>query len=331
MKVTFIQRKPHVGNHSLEELFKLIREHLPSDCQVKLVVSPYLSLGILNRIRMGLYFRRIQQGVNHVTGDIHFVTLFLRKGHTLLTIHDCDKVMKSRGLKRFILWLFWFKLPLSRVSLVTVISQQTKDDLLQLVSFPEHKIRVIPNCVSPIFSYCPKAFNNNCPRLLAIGTKENKNLYRLFQAIEDLNCELTIIGRLSDSYQKELTNRNIKYRNRYGLSHQQIFEEYQRTDIVLLVSTKEGFGLPILEGQAVGRPVICSDVDPHRWVAGRAAWLVDPFNVDSIREGIVEAITNEHQREKMKSEGLKNVNRFSAQEVASQYYSVYRQLLNSRL
>ena len=330
MKVAFIQRKPHPGNHSLEELFRSVREHLPNDCRAELMVSPLLSLGILSRIKMGLYFRKRQQDVNHVTGDIHFVTLFLNKRRTLLTIHDCDKVMKSSGIRRFLLWLFWFKLPLTRVSLVTAISQQTKNDLLQLVSIPQQRIRVIPNCISTIFTYSPGTFRNDCPRLLVIGTKENKNLIRLFRALENLTCELTIIGRLSGLQQKELTLRNIHYRNHYGISHQQILEEYRRTDIVVLVSTREGFGLPISEAQAVGRPVVCSDIEPHRSVAGQAAKLVDPFNIASIRAGIEEVITLESQRERMVADGLENAKRFSAADVALQYYNMYREISSNR-
>lgn len=331
MKVAFIQRKPHPGNHSLEELFRSVRNHLPNDCQAQLLQSPYLSLGLLARIRMSIYFMRRQQEVNHVTGDIHFVSLFLSKRSTLLTIHDCDKLLKSRGIKRFILWLFWFKLPMSRVSLVTTISQQTKNDLLNLVAFSEQRIRVIPNCISDIFTFSPGGFRNDYPRILAIGTKKNKNLIRLFQALENISCELTIIGRLSKTQQQNLKARNIDFRNLFEISHQRIFEEYKRSDLVILVSTREGFGLPISEAQAVGRPVVCSDLEPHRSVAGEGgARLVDPSDFGSIRTGILEVITNRSLREKMVATGLENAKKFSAREIAIRYYNVYRELSSNQ-
>ena len=63
-----------------------------------------------------------------------------------------------------------------------------------------------------------------------------------------------------------------------------MIQEYKDADLISFPSTFEGFGMPIIEGQAVGRPVITSNIEPMVSVAADAAILVDPFNIESIRE-----------------------------------------------
>jgi glycosyltransferase involved in cell wall biosynthesis len=90
----------------------------------------------------------------------------------------------------------------------------------------------------------------------------------------------------------------------------------------------EGFGLPVLEGQAIGRPVLTSDLDPMRHVAGKGACLVDPYKVDSIRAGVLRIIENEDYRELLVREGFSNAAMYSLDAVAAQYADLYRELLS---
>ena len=75
-----------------------------------------------------------------------------------------------------------------------------------------------------------------------------------------------------------------------SLSDAEVVRAYQECDLVLFASTYEGFGLPIVEAQAVGRPVITSDILSMPEVAGGAARLVDPFSVPAIRGAVLELI-----------------------------------------
>jgi glycosyltransferase involved in cell wall biosynthesis len=49
---------------------------------------------------------------------------------------------------------------------------------------------------------------------------------------------------------------------------------YRQADLLCFPSTYEGFGLPILEAQATGRPVVTSDLGAMKEVAGNSAWLI---------------------------------------------------------
>jgi glycosyltransferase involved in cell wall biosynthesis len=98
---------------------------------------------------------------------------------------------------------------------------------------------------------------------------------------------------------------------------------YQDADIVSFPSTYEGFGMPILEAQAVGRVVVTSRVLSMPEVAGEGACFVDPFDPSSIRRGLEQVIGDGDYRQKLIQKGFKNVERFDAERIANQYREVY--------
>ena len=106
----------------------------------------------------------------------------------------------------------------------------------------------------------------------------------------------------------------------------ELVEAYRRCDMVVFASLYEGFGLPVLEAQATGRPVITSNISAMPEAAGDGALLVDPYSVEAIRAAVLR-IKNEPQlREQLVRKGLENVGRFRAAAVAERYAEVYRRL-----
>jgi glycosyltransferase involved in cell wall biosynthesis len=209
---------------------------------------------------------------------------------------------------------------------VTVISEETKRQLLRHVRAPEQKIEVVPNAVAPIFQPCPRPFRKDCPQILQIGTRPNKNLPRLIQALQGLNCRLKIIGPLDQTLRDELARSGVSYEAVTQLDEEGMFRAYCECDIVSFASTYEGFGMPIVEAQAVERPVVTSDCSSMPEVAGEGACLVDPFDVDSIRHGFERVIHDDTYRESLIEHGRANRRRFDRAEVARQYIELYKQL-----
>jgi glycosyltransferase involved in cell wall biosynthesis len=325
MKVVFFQRKSRHGFFSIEQIFEEIRSALPLEMTSQIFVSSFFSKGFFRRLFVGLEAMFNQGDINHVTGDIHFIVMFLKSKRTILTIHDIGFINHPNFFKRYLLKQFWLTLPIKRAAKITVVSQATKAELLRMVGLKfEPKIEVIHNFVSDRYKPCSKEFASERPRILQIGTKYNKNLLRLIEAISPLQCKLQIIGELTIEHLDSLVKHKIDFVNSSQLTNEQMLVAYHKADIVSFVSTYEGFGMPIIEANAVGRVVITSDVLSMPEVAGNAAHLVDPFDVNSIRAGFELVIQDSLYREKLIVNGFENVTRFRKNKIIDQYAKLYR-------
>jgi glycosyltransferase involved in cell wall biosynthesis len=324
--VTFFHRKPGPGHFSLERVFADVREHLPSGIKAVVAHCPRESKGILNRVINIIWAWRNQEDINHITGDVHYVSYLLHKKRTILTIADCVSLEGSNGLKHWLLWFFWYWLPEKRCTKITVISEFTKKNLLGHLHCDPKKIEVV-YCPAPKgFNPCPKPFNSDCPVVLQVGTGLNKNLERVAVALKGIPCRLEIVGRLKEEQRAILEANGIAYANHVGVSDEELLSLYQSCDLVVFASTYEGFGLPIVEAQAAGRPVITSNRCSMPEVAGDAACLVDPESAESIREGILKVINDEAYREDIIHKGFENIKRFAPEKISAQYAALYRAL-----
>jgi glycosyltransferase involved in cell wall biosynthesis len=327
MQIRFFFRKSSPVFHSIEEQFFAVQKALPDTVTYKNIYAPYHSKGIFRRLAVALHAAFRQGDVNHITGDIHFAVLFMKKQKTILTVHDIGSVLKSGGIKQKILRLFWFSLPFMRVKYVTVISDFTKHEILKTFKIKAEKIRVIPDCVSDDFQYKAKKFNEKNPRILHLGTKSNKNLLQLIWALKSIPCQLVIIGKISEHQESALEDNGIDFENYHNLSFREIVRQYELCDMVSFVTLYEGFGVPVLEAQAVGRPLLTSNRSPMKENAGKGALLANPESTADIRAKIQRIIQTEELRKTLINQGLENVKRFRVEAVAKKYYELYREVL----
>ncbi|MBU3663415.1 MAG: glycosyltransferase family 4 protein [Bacteroidetes bacterium] len=327
-RVVFFQRKQRpLGNFSVEIYFDQIRDNLPDEVLVETLIMPYESSGVFKRIANALYCAFHQGDVNHITGDIHYVATFLKKSKTILTVLDCGIVLDSIGLRRKILEWFWFKIPVNRSQIVTGISNATKQDTLKITGCNPSKIRVIYFLSNIKFKKHPSKFNKQEPNLLQIGTAPNKNIPRLIEAIKGISCTLTIVGKVNEELREMLSRNQINHTIfDVRLSDEEIEELYRKCDIVAFASTLEGFGMPIIEGNTIGRAVLTSNVTSMPEVALDCAVLVDPFNVEDIRKGVLKIINEDDFRNEMIERGYSNVDRFKVETIAAEYAQLYREL-----
>ena len=165
---------------------------------------------------------------------------------------------------------------------------------------------------------------------LQVGTKQNKNLARLIPALAEIPCRLQIIGNLSDGIKKQLTEFKINYDNWTNLPLAEVVKKYEECDLLAFCSTYEGFGMPIVEANAVGRAVVTSNCASMPEVAGDAACLVNPHSITSIRNGIRQVINDTEYRNRIITQGISNAKRFDPGIIAKQYLSLYEEIAMNR-
>lgn len=209
-------------------------------------------------------------------------------------------------------------------------SESTRDDLSRFFRVPPEKISVVypaydaqlyrPMRDATIIEQVKAKYCIRGAYMLTIGTLHpRKNYVRLIEAFEKLsiaNCHLVIVGKrgwLAD-----------EIFSRIKISHLQslisILDYVPASDLPALISGArvfafpslyEGFGLPILEAQACGTPVVCSMTSSLPEVAGDAALFFDPLDVDAIAGALERAWSDDALRAKLIARGFENVKRFS--------------------
>lgn len=328
--LTLLFRDKRMSNHSMERLFAALAPHFQEEFDVRQVHVPKQPSGLMALLANTRHARAHAKGFVHVTGDAHYLVPFLPKGKTILTIHDCGYLMKLRGWKKRVYRWLWFTLPCRFAAKVTVISESTRDVLFREVGDFSHKVTVIEDCLPR----CPgatnrRAFNPNKPKILQIGTGRHKNLDTLIRAVEGMACELKIVGKLSQENREALVRLGVEFTDEHAVSDDRLDEIYAECDLLFFASRHEGFGLPILEAQSVGMPVITSNRYSMPKVAGGAALLVDPESPEEIREAITRLREDAGLRQELTRKGLENVTLYSPSAIARRYMDLYHATLGT--
>lgn len=328
-KVLFIERRSD-GLLSIEKVFREIAARLSAD-KFELAFQ-HLPFGnrLTGILRNLIFFRPGRADVFHITGHIHYIALLLPSDRTVLTIHDLRFLYNPNRLKRFVLKKLFLDLPLKRLRYVTAISRSTIDEIIQYAGHPADKIRLIENPLQSHYVPCNKhPFLAEFPTILQVGTMDNKNVDNLILALRGLKCRLRIIGELNDRQHQLLEQTKISFQNDVNLNDSEMKVAYENADIVAFCSTYEGFGLPVIEAQALGTPVVTSNISPLKEVAGAGACLVDPHDPSAIRAGIDKVISDASYRQELVECGLTNVRRFDARLIAGQYEKLYDEILSN--
>lgn len=324
--ITYFYRNSRAG-YSIAKVMNNLSQEISKQLPIEEFYVPEYRAGLRSIIKniVFVYKHRNKVGVNHVTGDIHYCLIALIGCKTVLTIHDMVFYKFEKNiLKKIFLKLLWFDIPLLLADKVVCISKTIKEEISTISKRKD--IVVIYNSISKDFSKSESKFNNACPCILQIGTNWNKNIENLILSIKDVKCRLRIIGKLDDSKLSLLRNNGIDYSNVYDLNDNEVIEEYRRCDIVSFCSIYEGFGMPIIEANSIGRCVLTSNINPMVEVASNAAYFVDPYDCKSILSGIWDLINNEALRQELLSNGYENAMRFKVENSVNEYFSIYRDL-----
>lgn len=331
MKVLFVYRHPDMG-FSIGKVFRPIETEMKKFADVDSIYMPvkgYSFIALHNNI---MFVRKIlsicHYDIVHITGTENYLIPFIRgNAKIVVTVHDFLSMVNIKNpLKRWVKSLLFIR-TLKMADKVVFISVFSRNECNKYVDLEIGRVCVIHNPLDPKYSYSPKVINRESPVLLHIGTTPNKNLLRTIAALKGMSWHLRIVGPLSVVVLRALNDCNVQYSNVYNLSEEEIIKEYQNCDFVNFPSTYEGFGMPIIEGGAIGRVVITSNLAPMNEVAGGSCPLVDPYSIESIKLGYKDAIGNSESYIQI---GLENAKKYAIDEVTSKYYSLYKELLSAK-
>ena len=329
MQITYLFRHPGTG-HSIEGLFASLQQEVDqrSGLFTNRVYLPKISRGLWSVWLNLRFLRSLTADVFHISGDIHYAALVLPAAHTVLTIHDCStlETNRKRPLRFALFWLLWYYLPVRWAGVVTVVSEKTRQELIHYLGKVAQKVIVVPNGYDPGFDYCPTTCQRHPPVLLQMGTAPNKNLSRLLAALEGIDCTLVLVGPLTKSLSNQLQIFRITYQQYENLNQAEVRQLYLACDIVTFVSTYEGFGMPVLEANAVGRVVITSAIAPMNDLFAGTAHFVEPTSIDAIRAGILRLINDELYRQTLIEAGRLNAQYYTVRQSADQYVSLYHKM-----
>ena len=262
---------------------------------------------------------------------------------SVVTIHDLGYLSYPEAhpaaqrlyLRLSTRWNAW------RATHVLAISEATKRDIVTHCDVPPTKISVVYLGVSERFRPVEDArvlvsvrqrYGITDPYLLYVGTiQPRKNLRRLIEAwagyLQRTGSSgapmLVIAGKRG-----WLTEGIERRAHDLGVGDHVRFTGYvDDADLPALISGAvsflfpslyEGFGLPVLDAQACGTPVLCSSVSSLPEVAGDAALFVDPHDTGSIRDGIARLIEDEQLRHDLRQRGLRRVGEWTWERTARQ-------------
>ena len=102
---------------------------------------------------------------------------------------------------------------------------------------------------------------------------------------------------------------------------------YAAADVLVMPSTIEGFGLPVLEAMACGTPVICSRAASLPEVGGDAAIYFDPYSADDLADAIERVLSSRELQQSLRDQGLRRAALFSWKEAVTKHVEVYRSVL----
>ena len=199
---------------------------------------------------------------------------------------------------------------------VFAVSEFTKREAVELLGVPEEKVTVIGNAVEPVFT--PSTSPSRGDYVLAVATLEpRKNLRRVADAAARAGVELRVAGARGWG--------GVETPGWVGaVSDEELAALYRGARALVFPSLYEGFGIPVLEAMASGTPVVTSRGGAMEEVAGGAAVLVDPLDVDAIAAGIAEA---DARRDELRALGLARAQAFSWPAVADAVVGAWRELV----
>lgn len=283
------------------------------------------------------------------------VPLCATRGRRVATIHDAIPYVYPETNTKLVWLLFhvWLPIAVRRLHGIITVSHHSKRDIVRYLRVHPERVTVVPHGVDAHYrpmnpAHVRAVLERNGidgPYILYVSAveprKKRKNLPRLLEAFAQLRqwskrWRLVIVGAVRKDYRPvfdtverlELTP-HVQFT---GFADEaELPALYGGADLFVLPSLYEGFGLPVLEAMACGTPVVTSNVSSLPEVAGDAALLVDPYDVDELADAMRRILADRDLAMELRCKGLARAETFSWERTARETIAVYERVLGHSL
>lgn len=250
----------------------------------------------------------------------------------ITTVHDFTYELYNKGIRKWI-HSWQKKRAIMHSDYVICISENTKNDLIKFCpDFNKENIRVIYNGVSEDYFVTNEVCDNIIPYkhgeyVLFVGSRASyKNFYLSVEAISKTKYNLVIVGALLNDKERKIVDDLFKDEKRYFctgfINNCSLNILYNNAFALLYPSEYEGFGIPVLEAQKAGCPVIAYNGSSIPEIIGDKTLLINQTTDLEIIEKL-NLIENTELRDRIIEKGIENVKRFSWNKMYKEVISLY--------
>ena len=313
-----------------------------------------------NQIRLPGLLRHRGLDVFHSTNYMIPFGAFPRRGNgrikCVVTIHDMIPLLHPewtpRALKTRCRLLFRRLMVEvgARAHVILTVSSSARQDILRLLNIAEAgspAVVVAPNGVAPEYQPATRRDTPSSPgeegsekTILYVGRfdpyKNVTGLLRAFARLRELApgpVRLVLAGAGDPRYPEAPALARIlglEPRIRWAgyVAGPELVRVYQQADVFVLASKYEGFGLPVLEAMACGTPVVCSNTSSLPEVAGDAALLVDPADIEGLARALARVLAEPALAAALRAKGLRRAADFTWRRTGEATLKAYEQAVN---
>lgn len=259
------------------------------------------------------------------------------RGAVVATIHDVANLAlpdpRWTAWRKNFRWRRRYAATARRATLIIADSAFTASEVHRTLGVPHERIRVVllaaDDCPGPPADGDAAALERlgvHAPFLLTVGAADRRKNYamleRAIRQVMSTGARLTLVQagprRRTNDKSAPPWLRTLGF-----VSESDLVALYRTTTALVMPSTYEGFGLPVLEAMRLGAPVVCAKASSLPEVGGDAAAWIDPDDDVRLAEIITRLMTDQTLRDSMRTASLAQEARFSWDSTARQTLTVF--------
>jgi len=264
-----------------------------------------------------------------------YIPPLLTKHPYVITIHDLNHLDRPENSSLFkkIFYNLIIKRGCKKASYIFTVSEFSKRRIVDWSGVPSEKVINVGNGVSSSFHPDGERYDVPYDYLLCVSNrklhKNEEGTLKAFKAANiDSSIKLVFTGKEDEHVRTIIKNLKLEDRVIFTgfIPETDLPKLYRTAKALLFVSFYEGFGLPIVEAQASGIPVITANNTSLAEIAGDAAVLVDAADIDSIAKAITDVCHSETLKNDLVKKGFENKARYSWEDTASKVHEYLSRL-----